>query len=221
MSAHSASLARPVIVIGSGGHAGVLIETIRQLGGMIRGIADADPSTHGKTRHGHPILGGDDSVLATPPNEVLLVNAIGSVGDMTFRRKIFERFKNQGFTFATLVHPSVIMASDVRLDEGVQVMAGAILQNGVHIGLNTLINTGAMIDHDGEIGAHSHIAPGVIFSGGVALGAENHIGTGACFAQGVKTGKNVTVGAGSVVLKDLPDHVIAFGVPARIQKDKA
>ncbi len=38
--------------------------------------------------------------------------------------------------------------------------------------------------------------------------------------QGIKIGKNVTIGAGSVVIKDIPDNVIALGNPAKIIKSK-
>ncbi len=48
----------------------------------------------------------------------------------------------------------------------------------------------------------------------------NFIGIGATIIQGVNIGKNVTIGAGSVVIKDIPDNVIALGNPAKILKNK-
>jgi acetyltransferase-like isoleucine patch superfamily enzyme len=35
----------------------------------------------------------------------------------------------------------------------------------------------------------------------------------------VKIGKNTIIGAGSVVTKDIPDNVIAYGSPCKIIKD--
>jgi acetyltransferase-like isoleucine patch superfamily enzyme len=42
------------------------------------------------------------------------------------------------------------------------------------------------------------------------------IGAGAIVLPGVKVGDNVIVGAGSIVTKDLPNGVLAYGNPARI-----
>ena len=42
------------------------------------------------------------------------------------------------------------------------------------------------------------------------------IGTGATILYNVKIGPNVIVAAGSVVTKDVPDHAVVGGVPAKI-----
>ena len=47
-------------------------------------------------------------------------------------------------------------------------------------------------------------------AGSAALGASVTVGAG------VSIGRNTVVGAGSLVLRDLPDHVLAAGSPARI-----
>jgi len=46
------------------------------------------------------------------------------------------------------------------------------------------------------------------------------IGAGAIVLPGVKIGKGSVIGAGSVVLEDLPDQVIAGGVPAKVLKTR-
>jgi len=44
------------------------------------------------------------------------------------------------------------------------------------------------------------------------------IGTSSTILCGVTIGENAIIGAGSVVTKDIPPNVIAYGVPAKIQK---
>ncbi len=51
-------------------------------------------------------------------------------------------------------------------------------------------------------------------------GELSFIGIGATIIQEIKIGKNVTIGAGSVVIKDIPDNVIALGNPAKIINNK-
>jgi len=211
---------KPVLIIGAGDHAGVLIHALRVRGGFeILGIVDINPKTHGKLVQGLTVLGGDEIVFARTPQSIMLVNAIGSVGDLTVRRRIFERFKEKGYTFEKVIHPTAILADDVQIGEGAQIMAGAIIQNGAIIGPNAIINTGAIVDHDGRIGAHCHLAPGVTLSGAVSIGAATHIGTGACVIQGVKIGAECVIGAGSVVVKDVIDRSTALGVPARVVRE--
>ncbi len=53
----------------------------------------------------------------------------------------------------------------------------------------------------------------------VSIGAGSWLGTNAVVLPGVSIGRHVAVGAGSVVTADLPDGVVAAGVPARIIKD--
>ena len=115
----------PFIVLGAGGHAKVLVDALRGLGTDIRGIVDADPAKHGQTLLDVPIIGDDRAVLASPTDSVLLVNGLGTVRASLQRRQIYESFKSKGYQFATVVHGSAIVAPDVKLGEGAQVMAGA------------------------------------------------------------------------------------------------
>lgn len=53
----------------------------------------------------------------------------------------------------------------------------------------------------------------------VSIGDGSWLGTNAVVLPGVTIGRHVAVGAGSVVTTDLPDGVVAAGVPARIIRD--
>jgi acetyltransferase-like isoleucine patch superfamily enzyme len=60
----------------------------------------------------------------------------------------------------------------------------------------------------------------VHISGAVEIDKLSFVGIGATIIQGITIGKNVTIGAGSVVIKDIPDNVIAVGNPTKIIKSK-
>ncbi len=208
-------MVRPVIIIGSGGHAKVLIAALLILRREIIGVLEADRDKHGGFLSKIPIIGDDESVKNYKPKEIELVNGIGSVGLPYKRMEIYQKFKKMGYRFAGVVHPSSIVMGDVQLDEGVQIMAGAIIQPGCRIGDNVIINTGAILDHDCIIGEHTHIAPGAVLSGSVHIGAASHVGTSATIIQGIKIGKNALIGAGSVVINNISTGSKAVGVPAR------
>lgn len=206
---------RPVIIIGAGGHAKVLITVLKTLQRDIVGLLDADATKFGHFLSGIRIIGDDDKISDYAPDSVELVNGIGSVSSTKNRMDIFMKFKKHGYTFATVVYPSAVNMSEVTLGEGVQIMAGAIIQAGCTIGDNSIINTGAIIDHDCTVGRHVHIAPGVTLSGDVHVEPMAHVGTAATVIQGIKIGAGAIVGAGAVVLKNIPPGQKVAGVPAQ------
>ncbi|MGM9576038.1 MAG: acetyltransferase [Anaerovibrio sp.] len=202
-------------MIGSGGHAKVLIDLLKQQDSEIVGITEYDNKKWGKNIYDIPVLGNDEIILSYEQDDISLVNGIGSIGDVNKRKQIYEYFVAKGYHFPRIVHISSVVSSLANLADGVQVLAGVVVNAGVNIGENSIINTNASIDHDVSIGSHVHIAPGVTISGGATIGDCTHIGTGATVIQGVHIGSNVLIGAGAVVVKDIPDNCKAYGVPAR------
>ena len=53
----------------------------------------------------------------------------------------------------------------------------------------------------------------------VHIGRNCWIGAGVLIMPGVTIGDNTVIGAGSVVTKDIPANVLAFGVPCRVQRE--
>jgi sugar O-acyltransferase (sialic acid O-acetyltransferase NeuD family) len=206
------TLELPMIIIGGRGHAKVLVSTLLLCGRSILGFADLNPAA--PPLLGIRCLGSDAAVLLHAPDDVQLVNGVGSTGSTANRKDIYDRFTREGYCFATVIHPSAVVAPEVQIEDGVQIMAGAILQSGSSIGSNAIVNTGAIIDHDCVVGAHAHIAPGAVLSGGVHVDPGAHVGTGACIIQGVSIGAASVVGAGAVVIKDVSPGVTTVGVPA-------
>lgn len=207
---------KPVLVIGGGGHAKVLIDCLLLSQAHILGIVDSDINKIGQKVLGVPIIGTDEAILKYRPSEVLLVNGLGSTKEMTVRSKIFKWLKSMGYSFASIIHPTAIIATNVVMDEGVQIMAGAIIQPGCCLGSNVIINTNASLDHDCMIANHVHIAPGTTASGGVIIGEGSHIGTGTVIIQNVTIGSNSITGAGAIVIHNVPDDVVVVGGPARM-----
>lgn len=208
-----------VVVIGGGGHARVLLDVLERCGVAVVGVTDTNTGKHGKCLAGIRVLGGDEALERHPPALTTLVNGLGSTDSMLLRQQVYERLKAAGYRFLTVTHPSAIIASDVDLGEGVQVMAGAIIQPGTEIGANSILNTGARVDHDCRIGAHVHLSPGVTLSGAVSVGDGTHIGTAATVVQGLSIGRGCLVAAGAVVTRSVADGERVAGVPAkRIRK---
>lgn len=209
---------KPIIIFGAGGHTKVLIDTLQCQSANILGVTDPDPEMHGKDVMGIPIIGDDNSILQYGVNDILLVNGLGIVNHSNRRMQIYDTFKERGYRFTRVIHPSAVISAGAYLAEGVNVMAGAIIQTLATIGVNTIINTMSSIDHECIIGNHCHVAPGVTISGGVKIADNVLIGAGATIIQGVKLGIHCVVAAGAVVIRDVPDGATVMGVPAKVVK---
>jgi UDP-perosamine 4-acetyltransferase len=204
-----------IIGLGAGGHAKVLIDILRHMGGFeIVGLLD--PNCVGASVSGVPVLSGDELLPRLRAEGIAKAFiGVGGVGDNTLRIKLFEKVQVAGFTLINAIHPAAVLAPSVQLGEGITIMAGAIVNPDTRIGDNVIINTGAIVEHDCEIAAHAHISPGAVLCGGVRVGMGAHIGAGATVRQYVTVGEGALVGAGAVVIKDVPPGAAVLGVPAR------
>lgn len=208
-------MTKPIIVLGGGGHAKVLIDILRRLNCRLLGITDPNQAM-GQLLHGVNVLGADSVVFDYSESGIELINGVGSLPkDKGLRAALFNTFNSKGYHFKTLIDPTAFIAADVELSEGVQVMAGSIIQAGTKIAENTIINSGAIIEHDCRIGQHVHVAPGAVLSGTVKVGNHVHIGTGATIIQGINIGTGSIIGAGSVVTQDIACNRIVY--PPRSQ----
>jgi sugar O-acyltransferase (sialic acid O-acetyltransferase NeuD family) len=208
-------MTQSLIVIGAGGHGRVVADLARAAGYDVAGFLDADPALLNTVIDGYLVLGNDSHLAGLAPGMTMLANGIGSVGDATARRGVFERLSAAGFSFPALVHHRATVAGGVVLAPGAQVMAGAVLQPGVQVGVNAVVNTGAMIDHDCLLEAHCHVSPGAVLCGGVVVEAAAHVGAAACVIQNRRIGAGALVAAGAVVTADVPAAIRVAGVPAR------
>lgn len=206
--------AKEIIMLGAGGHARVLLAGLRSTGGKVKWcIAPEKPDR--SWPKDVEWIGNDSRLAGLDPDTYLLANGVGSINADGHRRALFDESRAKGFQFVQLRHPAAMIAATASVGEGSQIMAGAIIQDGVRIGDNVIVNTGAIVDHDCTISGHAHLAPGACLSGSVTVGTGAHVGTGATIIQDISIGEWATVGAGSVVLGDVDPYTTVVGNPAR------
>jgi len=195
---------RDCILIGAGGHAKVVRELAELCGANILGVCDPKfQGTHNETWNGLKALGGDEYLSGVNPQTVLLLNGIGMMPGSRIRQGVFERFRAMGFHFPSFVHPFAWVSHDAHIGDGVQLMAGCVVQPGARIGINTIINTRSSVDHDSCLGEHCHLAPGATLCGDANVGAGTFIGAGATITHGVRVAPKTFIKAGSLTAKDV------------------
>jgi sugar O-acyltransferase (sialic acid O-acetyltransferase NeuD family) len=193
------------ILLGAGGHAKVVLSLARALGWDVIGVCDpALAAAHDLQEwRGVRLLGTDAALAGVDPGTVALLNGVGQIPGGSARQKVFEEWSARSFRFPVLIHPSASVDHSATLAEGVQVMAGAVIQADASVGRNTIVNTRASIDHDGVIGGHVHVAPGATLCGSVQVGDGAYVGAGATVVQGVQLGRGAFVTAGALLTRNL------------------
>ncbi|WP_339862408.1 acetyltransferase [Paremcibacter congregatus] len=203
---------KPVIILGAGGHSAVLIDILRKQQRPIIALVAPKVSSSAIFEN-FQIFQNENDILKYSPEDIGLVNGVGSLPGSNLRHDLFTNFSNKGYQFETIIDESAIISPYAILMQGVQVMAGVVIQTGSQVGENTIVNTGAIIDHDCQVGSSNHIAPGSVLSGNVITNANVHIGTGAQIIQSIQIEKNAIIGAGTTITKNVFESEIIF--PAR------
>lgn len=158
-----------------------------------------------------------DSLDAFVPQEEY-AHVLGFLAVRKFR--LVEQLKRDyGLRFETLVHPTAYLGSGVTLGEGVMVNAHSTFGPNVHLEDFSCVNRGAMLGHETRVGKYAQVGPSAAVAGSVRLGDKSYIGMSAAIIDRIHVGDWAVVGAGSVVTKDVPPGVVAYGVPARVIRD--
>lgn len=194
-----------LIIYGGGGHGKALIELVRALGVYrLVGILD-DGLPTGATILDLEVLGGGEKLPVLYQRGIrLAINAVGGIGNVGVRERVFQRLSQAGFVSPAVVHPSAVIEPSAKLSAGVQVFPLAYVGSEAQLGFGCIVNTGAIISHDCQLGDLVNISPGAILAGEVEVGAGTLVGMGATVNLRVKIGPGSRIGNSATVKSDVP-----------------
>jgi len=210
-----------VVLIGGGNQAHYTIDIIEQEGKYnIVGIIDSIHPINSE-RFGYTIIGRQEDIRELISKHRIDTGII-SIGDNWGRfavsRTILDLVPN--FEFVNAIHPSVVIGKDVKLGVGIVAMAGCIINPKSTIGDFCFFATGAQIEHDCIIEDFASVSAGSVTGGFVKIKKFSAITLGVTILDRIIIGENTVVGSGSLVLKDLPDNVLAYGNPCRVIRER-
>jgi acetyltransferase EpsM len=206
-------------LVGGGEHAVVILDAAR-LQGMwdVTGFVDPEPNVRLEGL-GLAWLSDDRAAMAQLRGQHILLT-VGGVEGVTIRRTLADRYSAAGCVWATVTHPSAVVASDATVGEGAAILARAVVNPGARVGEHSIINTGAIVEHDVDLGTNVQVGPGTVIGGGAAIGRDVFIGLGARIRDHVRIGAGAVIGMGSVVVGDVPAGLVVVGIPARPRAGK-
>jgi sugar O-acyltransferase (sialic acid O-acetyltransferase NeuD family) len=164
--------------------------------------------------YGYEVLGDDNDAndLYKKYSEIPLI----ITPDLpNVRKALVEYYSKIGFKFCNLIHTGASISKYARIGNGV------IIQNMVNVSTNVIIkdfvkiSSCANIMHDTMVDSYSTIAPNAVILGRVKINESCYIGSNSTVLPNLEIGSKTVVGAGSVVTKNVPDHKIVKGVPAK------
>lgn len=118
------------------------------------------------------------------------------------------------------IHPSSLVMDTAILGNGICINCNCFIGYKSEIGDGVIINTGSQIDHHNVLKKCSQTDPATILAGNVTLEERVHVHIGVKIINRITIGQGSIIGAGSLVLKNIPKDVIAYGHPARVIKPK-
>ena len=209
-----------VVILGAGGFAREVLWVFREDNKVNRqwevlGFIDENPENHGKVICDLPIMGVFEWFEMVDKSGIKVICGVGSPRT---KKYFVEKAESLGLKFCSVMEPNVRMSAYVEVGKGTIITAGNIITTQVRIGNHVSVNLDCTLGHDAMIEDDCNIAPGAHISGNVTLREGVDIGTGAVILQGLTIGKWSIIGAGAVVIENVPDHVTAVGVPARVIK---
>jgi sugar O-acyltransferase (sialic acid O-acetyltransferase NeuD family) len=210
-----------IVLFGAGLNANVCIDILEQENKyQIVGIIDSI-SELGSVMYGYEVIGRQENIF-TLIKKYKINGGVITIGDSFARNfvsdyilKIIPQFK-----FINAIHPSAILGRNVILGQGIVIGAGVIINPNSTIGNFCHLYTGSYLEHDCIMHDYSQLASGTITGGKVRIGKHSSITLGVTIIDRINIGDNTVVGSGSVVLKDLPDNVVAYGIPAKIIRNR-
>jgi sugar O-acyltransferase (sialic acid O-acetyltransferase NeuD family) len=203
---------KTLCIYGVGGHAREVFEYAQdatlhdQSDRSVVFMAD-DSHWPGETVLGAPVMRRS----AFRPDECEVVAALG---DPASRRAMVASLPTET-VFASIVHPTAVVASSVQLGPGVMIGPGAVVTAKAVIGAHVILNPQCTVAHDCVVEDFVTVAGGARLSGACRVGVGAWIGSNAAIREGLRVCATAVVGMGAMVVGNIDEPGVYAGVPAR------
>ena len=202
-----------LIILGAGGHAKEVFSTIEDKNSLYESkkyniVGFFDDVTERVALFGIKVFKDIDDIKDRS------IKAVLGVGTPQAKSILTNKFKEKGFLFETIIHPTTSISPYAIIGEGSVIQSFCLIHPDVKIGNFFSCNDNVQIGHDTIIEDNVHINSNVNISGGAYIGNNTFIGVKATILR-IKVGSNCIIGACSLVNKDIPDFSKAMGIPAK------
>lgn len=138
-----------------------------------------------------------------------------ALGEPADKRRIVALLRERGARFASLVHPTAVVAGSAQLGEGVIVCPLALVSADARLDEFVTVNAMSSVGHDVHVGAYATLSAHVDLTGRVEVGEGCFFGSGARVLPRVRIGERARIGAGAVVMRHVKAEAVMYAPPAK------
>ena len=204
-----------LILVGCGAFARELINWVDDLVDLgksiqVSGFLDENPKALDGFPYAVPYLGTITAYKPQVGDQLLM-----AIGDPKAKKALYADLKAKGASFASLIHPTAVIARTSKLGEGVVVCPQAFISADAVVGNLCVINGNASVGHDVRLGSFSTLSSHVDLTGWVQVEECVFFGSGARVLPKVKIGTGARIGAGAVVMRGVPADKVVYAPPSK------
>lgn len=204
---------KKLIIIGAGGHAQSVIDSVNKKEYRIVGLIDE--FTKEKSIFGIKVIGKSLNDIDNVRKYCYFV----AIGNNLDRKRWFNELIKNKLEVINIIDKTAIISDSAKIGRGCFFGKMSIVNAGATIGDNVVINTKSLVEHGNKIESDVSLATNVALNGEVHVKEGAFIGSSSVVICQKTIGKNAIIGAGAVVINDIPDDATAVGVPAKVIKN--
>jgi len=202
---------RNVVIIGSGAHAAEIESYILDNNRLnceinIIGFVSENNELHQKYSLISPFLGSEfNSKFKRRDIEIIL-----GFSNIKGRTLAIEKYKREGYKFATFIHHTSYIFHSAKIGEGCIICPYCQIGPNVSIGNFNTLNNKVNVGHDTILGENNVISPNVGFSGNTKIENNNFFSINSATIPNVKIGSNNVIAPNMVVEKNIDSDSTYF-----------
>lgn len=170
---------------------------------------------------GIKVLPFDEIVNRFSPNECSILIAIGYSKMNTIRENIFKKCKKLGFSIASYISSTAIIAGNSVLGEGNIILEDVLIQPFVQIGDCNIIWYKSAIAHNCNIGDFNTFAGMSSVSGDVVIENNCFIGNNSTIKDKLTIANYTLVGAGSYINYNTSEYDVFVPCKSKLLEKKS
>ena len=210
---------REIAVFGGPGSGAMVVQSVQRQAAAgeavaLKGVLN-DQLAIGADVAGTRVLGVFDS-WRTLPDRTEFIAPLHKAKVMQGRVARIVSLQIPSARWAKVIDPNAIVAQDATVGEGSYLATFALVDAGTTAGRHLGLWPAAQLGHDCTVEDFVFVGRGAIVCGRCRIGTGAYVGAGAVVSDGLTLGRFCVVGAGAVVVRDVPDHAVVAGRPARI-----